>query len=113
MADLMKAPGDILKKVLEISDRQAGLLAENRLEELLMSQSERERLINILKSALGTEKGGEGLKAIIAEINRNDAVLCLTIESRLHELKEKIEKVRNGKKAFKAYAAGEARMSAR
>lgn len=92
-----------LREVLEISRAQQELFRENRLKDLLLGQSKRERLLQGLEESVDYKQ--EPYSSIIREILDNDRVLSLGIESLRDEVGGKLKKIRNGVKAMKAYGA--------
>lgn len=96
---------EALEKVLDISELQLKLLSENRIEDLLKSQSERDL---ILRQAAG---GGVSpapsevplIKSLAGRIAANDSILSLRIESELSGLRRRLAAIGGGKKALRAY----------
>lgn len=94
----------ILERILELSALQIRLLEENRVEELLKCQEQRE----VLFSSLGSPENyrGQRIKALADKILENDRVLSLNIGMLLGDLKGRLERIDRGAKAIKAYRAG-------
>lgn len=97
---------EILSRVLDISTVQKGLLAENRVEELLALQQEREDLFSELRSLPPARYKEEPFKTILDGIRENDSVLMMSLGTMLSDVGGKIGKVVSGSKAAKAYSAG-------
>ncbi|MEK7773357.1 MAG: hypothetical protein AAB307_03340 [Deltaproteobacteria bacterium] len=96
---------EILFRMLEISNAQKKLFEENRLDELAALQVERERLFHELKGLEREKPSGDVLRDVVKKIGENDVLLKMNIEGALSGIKVKIEKIRNGAKAIKAYTA--------
>ena len=96
---------EILFRMLEISNAQKKLFEENRLDELAAIQVERERLFLELKGLEREKPSGDILRPVVKKIGENDVLLKMNIEGALSGIKVKIEKIRNGAKAIKAYTA--------
>ncbi|MBI5827497.1 MAG: hypothetical protein HZB22_07220 [Deltaproteobacteria bacterium] len=94
-----------LLKVLEISNAQKKLFEENRMEELSALQLERERIFIELKALEGETPPRETLRPAVKEIEENDTLLRMNIEGALSGIKGRLEKIKNGTKAVKAYTA--------
>lgn len=95
----------LLNKVLELSLLQQKLLEENRLEELLRSQIEREAVFAEIREMIPADFGTEPLRGLIEEILKADGALCLNMEENLSDIARKLEKVSKGRKVEKAYRA--------
>lgn len=94
-----------LLKVLDISRAQKKLLEDNRMEELSALQLERERIFLELKALEGEMPPRETLRRVVKEIDENDALLRMNIEGALSGIKGRLEKIKNGTKAVRAYTA--------
>lgn len=94
-----------LLRVLEISNAQKKLFEENRMEDLSALQLERERIFMELKSLEGEAPPGDALRQVVKEIEENDTLLRMNIEGALSGIKGRIEKIKNGTKAVRAYTS--------
>src|SRR5574337_586831 len=100
---------EILLRVLELSQLQRKLLSENRFNDLLKSQSEREALLAELEGSGKVDIREERLKRLVETILVNDRVLTLSIESSMGEIRCKLDKIKNGLKALRAYSSPQCR----
>ncbi len=100
---------EILRRVLDLSRLQRNLLGENRLQDLLKTQSERETLLAELEGSGKIDLNDERLKRLVDGILANDKVLTLTIESSMGEIRCKLDKIKNGLKALRAYSSPQCR----
>lgn len=103
MARDINRVAEILKRLMEISSAQRAHLEENRLDELLKGQSEREELFTELEGMQEFMKD-ERLKEAVNELAASDNVLFMNIESAVCFLKNKLHGVKKGAKAVKAYS---------
>lgn len=95
----------MLIRMLEISNVQKKLFEENRMEELAALQIERERIFLELKGLEREKPSRDLLRPVVKKIEENDTLLRMNIEGALSGIKAKIEKIKNGTKAIKAYTA--------
>ncbi|MFQ5736272.1 MAG: flagellar protein FliT [Thermodesulfobacteriota bacterium] len=95
----------ILEAVLRISVEQKELFRENRLEDLLMLQREREALLGGIETGAADLSEGP-LRGLIEKILDNDRLLSLGLENARREVGDKLRNVKQGFRALKAYGGG-------
>jgi len=93
----------ILMKLLEISRLQLRLVEENRIEELLSSQAERDGLFAMLDLSGGPVAEGGGLRELARELSENDRKLSGEVLQRMDAVGSRLGQVKTGLSAMKAY----------
>lgn len=91
---------EIIKRLFETSRRQLCLASEGRIEELLETGVERERLFAALDL---TGEPLPELSALAAELAGNDRVLADVIRQTMDAIGSKLGQVKTGMTAVKAY----------
>lgn len=93
-----------LSGLLEISRLQRRLAAENRIEELLSSQAERDALFSMLDLTGG---GGtvldSSLKELASELAESDQLLSAEVSRVMESVGSRLGQVKTGMSAVKAY----------
>lgn len=91
-------------KLLEISRLQHRLVEENRIEELLSSQAERDGLFAMLDlSGVPVAEGGDGLRELVRELSESDRKLSGEVRQRMDAVGSRLGQVKTGLSAMKAY----------
>lgn len=94
----------ILMKLLEISRLQLRLVEENRIEELLSSQAERDGLFAMLDLSGGpVAEGGGGLRELARELSESDRKLSGEVLQIMDAVGSRLGQVKTGLYAMKAY----------
>lgn len=86
---------------MELSALQRRYAEENRIEELVSSQTARDELFACLD--LSGPSSGPELKAIARELSDSDRVLAGAIQGIMDSIGAKLGKVKTGMNAVKAY----------
>lgn len=91
----------ILRQLVELSSLQRRYAEENRIEELVASQTLRDELFACLD--LSGASSDPELKAIAAELSENDRVIVSAIQGIMDGIGAKLGQVKTGMNAVKAY----------
>ena len=103
MAPDNREQAGILGRLLEISVLQRRLVEENRIEELLSSQAERDGLFAMLDlSGVPVAEGG-GLRELARELSESDRKLSGEVLQRMDAVGSRLGQVKTGLSAMKAY----------
>lgn len=95
---------EIFERLLGLTDEQSVHLDANRFVELIEAQQEKDALVSELKNIDRTDcKHGAALKVLLEKIRKSDGALALKVESMMHDLGDKLSKIRDGSKAARAY----------
>lgn len=104
MAHELTQAAELLERILEVSVTQRKYLDEMRIEELLATNEEREKLFGELME-INPECLKDGtLKSVTDEIIANDKVVYMNMESLLCAMKDKLQHIRDGSAAVRAYS---------
>jgi len=95
----------ILEEVLAISGRQERYLSENNLEDLLRAQQSREALLAELAELDPDLPDSGPLRDVLNRILENDRRITLNIETSLTGIRRRLEKLRKGSMAMRAYSS--------
>jgi hypothetical protein len=99
--DIYKQAG-ILNRLLEISILQRRLIEENRIEELLSAQIERDWLFSTLDLS-GKPSADSALKALARELADSDKELSDAVQQVMDSVGSRLGQVKTGMSAVKAY----------
>jgi len=95
-----------LNRLLEISTLQVRFIKENRLEELLLCQAERDLLFSYL-SQNSPHRGDPELKALADKIRENDKRLLSELSTVMGSTSSRLGHLKTGRSAIKAYGQGQ------
>ncbi len=107
----MQERRELLERLEAIARRQTRLLAANRLEEMEALMKERAGIISSIRSLGSKRAPGPQEKALIQGIVRIDADLRLSLEADLRDTMERLTRLRENKRAERAYTRDQAKRS--
>lgn len=104
MGSDIKRLNELMERLQALSEEQSGHLRDLRLVEMLKAQAERDGIFDELKRLKIKISASDGLKTVAKRIEANDRQMMVNMLSTMDEIKNNLNKIRNGRKAAKAYA---------